>query len=142
MSIWDKRTEFVAGLRAAAPLLVAMVPIGVVFGAVAIGKGLSPLEASLMSLLVFAGKSAMQSGNDVLSLTEVLCKKVKIVNLPDGSLSEAAEAARKISETAKSVQFQLARAVTRRKFDPLATALDPAIEAWDSLMAQLATRID
>jgi hypothetical protein len=28
------------------------------------------------------GKSAMQSGNDVLSLTEVLCKKVKIVNLP------------------------------------------------------------
>jgi hypothetical protein len=61
---------------------------------------------------------------------------------PDGSLNEAAEAARKISETAKSVQFQLARAVTRRKFDPLATALDPAIEAWDSLMAQLATRID
>ncbi|MBM7328534.1 AzlC family ABC transporter permease, partial [Agrobacterium sp. S2] len=57
MSIWDKRTEFVAGLRAAAPLLVAMVPIGVVFGAVAIGKGLSPLEASLMSLLVFAGGS-------------------------------------------------------------------------------------
>lgn len=61
---------------------------------------------------------------------------------PDGSLNEAAEAARKISETAKSVQFQLARAVTRRKFEPLATALDPAIEAWDSLMAQLATRID
>ncbi|MGG2476069.1 AzlC family ABC transporter permease, partial [Rhizobium sp. BR5] len=46
-----------AGLRAAAPLLVAMVPIGVVFGAVAIGRGLSPLEASLMSLLVFAGGS-------------------------------------------------------------------------------------
>ncbi|TAA63859.1 DUF1839 family protein [Shinella sp. JR1-6] len=61
---------------------------------------------------------------------------------PDGSLNEAAEAARKISETAKSVQFQLARAVTRRKFDPLATALDPALEAWDSLMAQLATRVD
>lgn len=45
------------GVEAAAPLLVAMVPIGVVFGAVAIGKGLSPLEASLMSLLVFAGGS-------------------------------------------------------------------------------------
>lgn len=54
MSISEKRTEFTAGLRAAAPLLVAMVPIGVVFGAVAISKGLSPLEASLMSLLVFA----------------------------------------------------------------------------------------
>ena len=61
---------------------------------------------------------------------------------PDGSLAEAADAARKISETAKSVQFQLARAVTRRKFDPLATALDPAIEAWDRLMATLAARLD
>ncbi|WP_320199391.1 AzlC family ABC transporter permease [Agrobacterium sp. rho-13.3] len=47
--------EFTAGLKAAAPLLVAMVPIGVVFGAVAVAKGLSPLEACLMSLLVFAG---------------------------------------------------------------------------------------
>ena len=55
---------------------------------------------------------------------------------------DAGDAARKISETAKSVQFQLARAVTRRKFDPLATALDPAIEAWDTLMSSLAARID
>lgn len=60
---------------------------------------------------------------------------------PDGSLADAADAARKISETAKTVQFQLARAVTRRKFDPLATALDPAIEAWDRLMAALSPRI-
>ncbi|MBB3948025.1 putative branched-subunit amino acid permease [Rhizobium skierniewicense] len=47
--------EFAAGLKAAAPLLVAMVPIGAVFGAVAVAKGLSPLEACLMSVLVFAG---------------------------------------------------------------------------------------
>ncbi|MCW5707465.1 DUF1839 family protein [Shinella sp.] len=60
---------------------------------------------------------------------------------PDGRLAEAADAARKISETAKSVQFQLARAVTRRRFDPLASALDPAVEAWDRLMATLAARI-
>jgi hypothetical protein len=55
---------------------------------------------------------------------------------------DGGDAARKISETAKSVQFQIARAVTRRKFDPLATALDPAIEAWDTLMSSLAARID
>ncbi|MCT7665444.1 DUF1839 family protein [Shinella kummerowiae] len=55
---------------------------------------------------------------------------------------DGGDAARKISETAKSVQFQLARAVARRKFDPLATALDPAIEAWDTLMSGLAARID
>jgi hypothetical protein len=60
---------------------------------------------------------------------------------PDGHLGEAADAARKISETAKSVQFQLARAVTRKRFEPLATALDPAAEAWDGLMAALAARI-
>ena len=60
---------------------------------------------------------------------------------PDGSLAEAADAARKIAETAKSVQFQLARAVTRRRFDPLATALDPAVQAWDRLMATLGARI-
>ncbi|WP_411034442.1 DUF1839 family protein [Shinella sp. BYT-45] len=60
---------------------------------------------------------------------------------PDGNLKDAADAARKISETAKSVQFQLARAVTRRRFDPLATALDPAAEAWDRLMVTLAARL-
>lgn len=47
----------------------------------------------------------------------------------------------KISESAKSVQFQLARAVTRKKFDPLATALDPAIAAWDRLMDDLGQRL-
>lgn len=51
----NTRKEFTAGLRAASPLLVAMVPIGGVFGAVAVSKGLSPLEACLMSLFVFAG---------------------------------------------------------------------------------------
>jgi hypothetical protein len=52
----------------------------------------------------------------------------------------AIEEARRISEVAKSVQFQLARAVTRRKFEPLKAALDPAADAWDSMMASLAER--
>jgi hypothetical protein len=51
--------------------------------------------------------------------------------------AQAAEHARKLSEAAKSVQFQLARAVTRKKFEPLATALDPAADAWDAVMASL-----
>ncbi|MDX3928569.1 MAG: DUF1839 family protein [Shinella sp.] len=59
----------------------------------------------------------------------------------DGGFSEAASEARRISEVAKSVQFQLARAVTRRKFEPLQTALDPAAEAWDRLVRALAARI-
>lgn len=54
---------------------------------------------------------------------------------------DAAGEAARISEVAKSVQFQLARAITRKKFDPLAGALDPAAQAWDALMAKLETRI-
>ncbi|AFL49447.1 branched-chain amino acid permease [Sinorhizobium fredii USDA 257] len=44
-------------MRAMAPLIVAVIPIGLVFGAVAASKGLSSLEATLMSILVFAGGS-------------------------------------------------------------------------------------
>jgi hypothetical protein len=54
--------------------------------------------------------------------------------------AESQASALKISEVAKSVQFQIARAVTRKKFEPLATALDPAADAWDELMAGL-TRV-
>jgi hypothetical protein len=43
----------------------------------------------------------------------------------------------RISEVAKSTQFQLARAVTRKKFEPLMGVLEPASEAWDNLMADL-----
>jgi hypothetical protein len=54
---------------------------------------------------------------------------------------EVAEQARRISEVAKSVQFQLARAVTRKRFDPLQTALDPAADAWDAMMGLLKGRV-
>ncbi len=49
--------DFLAGSRAILPLVVAVIPIGLVFGAVSVTKGLSPLEATLMSALVFAGGS-------------------------------------------------------------------------------------
>jgi 4-azaleucine resistance transporter AzlC len=49
--------QFSGGMRVMAPLTVAVVPIGLVFGAVAAAKGLSSLEVTLMSALVFAGGS-------------------------------------------------------------------------------------
>ncbi|MFD1329730.1 DUF1839 family protein [Mycoplana ramosa] len=61
---------------------------------------------------------------------------------PDGTLTEAAMAARHISEVAKSVQFQLARAVARKRFDPLTTALAPAVQSWEDMMRVLVDRID
>ncbi|MFP3545130.1 DUF1839 family protein [Rhizobium sp. SIMBA_035] len=61
--------------------------------------------------------------------------------LAPGQFGSAEADARQISETAKSVQFQLARAVTRKKFEPLQTALDPAADAWDSMMASISERL-
>jgi len=49
------RREIRAGLRDIAPVAVAALPIGLLFGAVAAAKGMSPLEVLLMSALVFAG---------------------------------------------------------------------------------------
>jgi hypothetical protein len=46
-------------------------------------------------------------------------------------------AARQIAETGKSAQFQLARACARKKFDALPAALDPAVDAYDVVMAVL-----
>ncbi len=43
------------GLRDIAPVLVASLPIGLLFGALSGAKGLSVAETGLMSLLVFAG---------------------------------------------------------------------------------------
>src|SRR6185312_2456003 len=49
------RAEIVAGIRDIWPVMVAAFPIGLLFGALCTGKGLSIAEAGLMSLLVFAG---------------------------------------------------------------------------------------
>lgn len=55
--------------------------------------------------------------------------------------TEGAETdARAVAETAKVVQFQLARAVARRKADALPGQMEPAAEAWDRLMAKLDRR--
>lgn len=57
------KSEFLAGMRTIAPIIVAAMPIGLVFGAVAASKGLSPLEATLMSAMVFAGGSQFVAMN-------------------------------------------------------------------------------
>ena len=43
------------GLRDILPIMVAAAPIGLLFGTLSVGKGLSIMETGLMSLLVFAG---------------------------------------------------------------------------------------
>ncbi|WP_051241691.1 DUF1839 family protein [Stappia stellulata] len=55
----------------------------------------------------------------------------------DGPLAGPAEAAREIATTCKSLQFQLARALARKKFAGLGDGLLPAAHAWDRLMSDL-----
>ncbi|MCX7896313.1 MAG: AzlC family ABC transporter permease [Rhodocyclaceae bacterium] len=48
---------FFVGVRALLPMLVGVTPFGMLYGAVALQAGLSPLAAMLMSSLVFAGSA-------------------------------------------------------------------------------------
>src|SRR5581483_5642422 len=49
------RSEFRDALIDIAPALLAGMPMGLLFGALAVAKGISPIEVLLMSSLVFAG---------------------------------------------------------------------------------------
>ncbi len=51
----NRFSEFREGLTEIAPVLVAGFPIGLLWGTLAAGKGLSPLEAGLTTATVFAG---------------------------------------------------------------------------------------
>ena len=53
----NKYSEFYRGVFDTSPLVLAAVPFGIIFGALAISIGLSPLVTILMSLFVFAGAS-------------------------------------------------------------------------------------
>jgi 4-azaleucine resistance transporter AzlC len=50
---------FVAGAKAIVPVLLALIPFGVAFGATAIDNGLSTIEALGMSVFVFAGAAQL-----------------------------------------------------------------------------------
>jgi len=55
----SRRADFLAGIRAAAPVLVSAAPFGVLFGALAVKNGMTTFEAVLMSATVYAGASQM-----------------------------------------------------------------------------------
>ena len=49
--------EFLLGMRDQLPLLLGVIPFGLIFGALALSAGISPLAAQGFSLFVFAGSS-------------------------------------------------------------------------------------
>jgi len=59
MASW--RDEFLAGVRNELPLLLGVVPLGMIYGVVALAAGLPPAAALAMSLIVFAGSAQVIS---------------------------------------------------------------------------------
>src|ERR1700704_1921112 len=53
------RSALSAGLRAAMPVLLGIVPFGVITGVAMVASGIPPLAAMAMSVIVFAGASMM-----------------------------------------------------------------------------------
>lgn len=49
--------SFASGLRAEIPILIGVAPFGMIYGVLALKAGLPPLQAQLMSAVVFAGSS-------------------------------------------------------------------------------------
>jgi predicted branched-subunit amino acid permease len=53
MSNKPGRSEFLAGVKAEVPILVGVLPFGLIYGVLAIDAGLSPFQAQAMSFIVF-----------------------------------------------------------------------------------------
>lgn len=52
-------SECIAGLRDVAPAVLPVVPVGVLFGATAVGTGFTPLSATALSLFAFTGTAQL-----------------------------------------------------------------------------------
>jgi 4-azaleucine resistance transporter AzlC len=57
MSMVNRKSEIIDGIKLLLPLMVATAPFGLLFGAVAAEKGLSTAELLMMSAFLFAGAS-------------------------------------------------------------------------------------
>ncbi|MGD8807181.1 MAG: AzlC family ABC transporter permease [Chloroflexota bacterium] len=57
MSTNAARSQFYAGVKAEMPILLGVVPFGLIYGILALEAGLSSLQAQAMSMIVFAGSA-------------------------------------------------------------------------------------
>lgn len=54
-----RTSQFLAGARAEAPILLGVIPFGMIYGVLALDAGIPPIQAQAMSSIVFAGSSQM-----------------------------------------------------------------------------------
>lgn len=82
-SIAEKTKNFWAGVRAELPLLISGFPEGMIYGALALNAGLSPLASQLMSSLLYAGSAQFIAAQLFHDLTPgfVILLTIAIVNL-------------------------------------------------------------
>lgn len=77
------KNEFLSGVKADLPILVGVIPFGLIYGVIAVDAGLSPWEAQGMSAVVFAGSAqfiaAQLFGTGTPALVIILT--VAVVNL-------------------------------------------------------------
>lgn len=51
------RSEFINGIKAELPILIAVIPFGMIYGVLALDAGLSAIQTQAMSVIVFAGSA-------------------------------------------------------------------------------------
>jgi 4-azaleucine resistance transporter AzlC len=55
--VHSARSQFLAGIRAELPIILGVMPFGLIYGVLAISAGLTPLVAAASSMIVFAGSA-------------------------------------------------------------------------------------
>jgi 4-azaleucine resistance transporter AzlC len=79
----EKSKQFWAGARAEIPLLIGVIPFGLIYGALALSSGLSPAAAQMMSSIVFAGSAQFITAQLVRDAAPgfVIVLTIAVVNL-------------------------------------------------------------
>jgi len=79
----EKSQQFWAGMRSEIPLLIGVIPFGLIYGALALGAGLSPAASQMMSSMVFAGSAQFITAQLVHESTPgfVIVLTIAVVNL-------------------------------------------------------------
>jgi 4-azaleucine resistance transporter AzlC len=77
------RSEILAGVRAELPIVVGVIPFGMIFGAVAVAGGVPSLLAQSMSAVIFAGSAQFIAADLIANGTSalILLTTTFIVNL-------------------------------------------------------------
>jgi 4-azaleucine resistance transporter AzlC len=75
--------SFWAGVRAEAPLLIGVFPFGLLYGTLALGAGLAPAPAQMMSSIVFAGSAQFVAAQLIREAAPglVIVLTIAVVNL-------------------------------------------------------------